>query len=405
MKVNIAVLSTIFLITVFPMNSASQTDTSIMTDEIYIGEKNTDTSKNDTVSGKDSAANQLQPESTHATEHTDKQPSGTDKPGSLPYRPEPYSPFFFDKAISIGLGLSGFYYRENFPMSDEIKYFEDIYGYPPSVIIGEPKSTEYGLLPSIDFSFTKVVPQKRFFFNPSFDLFIGYKNQYDGSSQSVDISDSDGFSVGWKYYPYKEKKNNIFFHTSVLCGFFRESKAAGAACYSGFNAKIWYRSFVPAKIELDETDGYLYSSETYSSYSIPFGLTYYHRIKNMTTAGITAEIDMMFYGLMQVNESVYDENDEAVSNIDFDYPDVKLGNKAQYKIEAFVMHRLSRKMFIRMSIYGMAYSFGQSNTGTATETYNGNEYSMHFFEPASSTICGGIKADIGFSFTPSDMKY
>jgi hypothetical protein len=323
------------------------------------------------------------------------------KPAIYLDHPAAYTPLSFAKSVSIGIGLSYFHYKEILTMTEEISDFENTYGYLPDTMYGQPKSTEYGVLPSINITYTRVNPRNRSYLNTVCDFLIGYRNQYDGSTQAMEINRSGGGTLGWAWYPIKMKKNNFFLHTAVDLGLYRLKTGYDFSLFSGLDAKLWYRSMDAYPEVIDTSEYHTHSSETYVSFALPVGFTAYHQLEKNNGIGITAEIDVMFYGFMKVSQTLHNSEDYEISNVSYNYPAVKLGNKAQYRIEAYYQRWYNESNFIRMSIYGTAYSFGKSNTKTAEIKQNGELYeTVVFHEPASTTICGGIKCDIGFSANP-----
>jgi hypothetical protein len=327
------------------------------------------------------------------------------EPDIYKQHPERYGPFAFAKSIGFGLGCSYFYYREKFPLSDILSSYAESHTAPPSIIIGSPKSTEYGYLPSANLSFTRVFPRARLFLRPSMNIMVGYKNTYDGSSQGKTITDANGNDIGLKFTPILQYKNNAFFHGAVDVGFCNLFKKFNIAIYDGLDLKVWYRTL--GETTYDDA-GILYrirESETYVSVSFPIGITAYLPLSRTCGIGANAVIDLMMYGEMDASTEILDNDGIAVSDVSITYPAVTLGNKAQYKFELFFQAWLTERLSLRVAPYALAYSFGKSNTATAKIRTNGSEYPfMTFHEPESGSVFSGINVTLGLDFKPFTLQ-
>ena len=128
--------------------------------------------------------------------------------------------------------------------------------------------------------------------------------------------------------------------------------------YTGLDFKLWYRDLTP----LVDTQGVLYyntdagNSETYYWFSLPLGIFVTKPMSPRYVLGADACVTYMFFGGMKV-----DGGPSA------NYPAVTLGNRASCKIELFVEKKKDNGPSVRFAPYFMFYTFGRSNTDSATD--------------------------------------
>jgi hypothetical protein len=307
-----------------------------------------------------------------------------------------FNPFIFGKTISFGPVISEFYYRELNLLNESAQQFFDAYNRVP-VIVGQPRSVEHGLLTGFNFNYTRVSAPLGIFFRPHVTLLPGLFSTYDGSTQADALTDELGDTIGMVFEPVEIKKVNIFFHGGFQLGFCNGTHPVAFSLYSGLNAKIWYRSLD----DMTATDNIVSTNEVYSWINVPIGGSLYLPMGPRWVFGIDLAIECMIAGMMSINQSITDPD---MKGVEFDYPNVTLGNKAGYKLELAFQGRVTDNMSLRIAPYTFMYGFGKSNVERYTISGGGGSYSNDFFEPASGTVGGGIMFSFGFMSTPLKSK-
>ncbi len=306
-----------------------------------------------------------------------------------PFDNSQYSPFNYSATLSISPAVSGFYYNERIRLSDAIASYERAYGRAPDVIIGSPKSTEYGACPGVTLSLAKLFAHG-ILFKPSISILFGIENTYSGSTQGQSYLDDNGNAVGIIYTPVDSNKMNIFVNAEVNIGYCNNSHFVNFAFLSGLRFSLWHRDMFSSS----DISNY----ENYFWFNIPVGLNLYIPAGQKSVVGLEANADLMFYGGMKANESLRNSPSYYV-----DFPTVDLGNKAGYRIRLVAQRRMNKHLAIKFAPYYAIYGFGKSNTGTATLHDPGNtddKTTFTFFEPESATMWWGLDLTFVLHYSP-----
>jgi hypothetical protein len=126
-------------------------------------------------------------------------------------------------------------------------------------------------------------------------------------------------------------------------------------------------------------------SETYCWLSVPLGAILTRSVSSGLLIGMEPRIDLMFFGQMKALQSV--EN----SDVTYDFPPVTLGNRASYRLEAFLQMRRNDRASFRFALFGTVYGFGKSNSDSETTSESGSVLSKGaFLEPSSASYQIGI---------------
>jgi hypothetical protein len=91
--------------------------------------------------------------------------------------------------------------------------------------------------------------------------------------------------------------------------------------------------------------------------------------------------------------------EEPSGKVEVEYPKVKLGNKAGYRIALMVGKKLNEHVFVQLMPFLSAYGFGKSNVVKATipttsSSFNRQNSSFLFYKPESSTFLVGVNTSI-----------
>ncbi len=285
----------------------------------------------------------------------------------------PFSLFDYRQIVSIGLSLGYLYYSEDLDLSDDIRDFTQMYGRAP-VIVGTPKSTEYGTVFGISASATFYSWENRLIVRPRVALVLGLNNTYNGSTQEQLYRDNNGDTTGIEFDPLTFQKNNAFLFAGCDVGYAIPYVKFPFFIYTGIDFKLWYRDLV------DNGGDLLYStdvsnSETYYWLSAPLGVLVTRPVSPRYVLGIDACVNFMFFGGMQAGQ--------GSGGTSVNYPPVTLGNRASAKVELFVEKKRDNKPALRFAPYFLYYTFGKSNTQTAGD-------GTVFLEPSSNTFLFGF---------------
>ena len=189
------------------------------------------------------------------------------------------------------------------------------------------------------------------------------------------------------FQPVKEQKNNLFFSGGLDLGWvFRDMKYPWTV-YSGLDIKIWYRdmTFYSQQSSMES------SSETYYWFSVPLGTVITRPLSPRVVIGCEPRIDFMFYGRMQASET-------SSMGTSLNYPVLWLGNRASYRLDAFLQKRSSGSVSLRFGPYAMLYGFGASNTDYVIKpaTYGSASGREAFMKPASASFLIGLNLQMVF---------
>lgn len=295
-----------------------------------------------------------------------------------------FSLFNYAKIAATGSSLSWLYYKEHPDINPIIRQFRNLYLIQPS-IIGTPKSNEYGAVMGFNLDIARFVQKPHLFVRSRFALLLGIANTYDGSLQPV--ADTAGGTGSIVFTPKTEQKNNIFICGGIDVGpAFADAKCPWTA-YTGLDLKVWYRDMTSSS----EQSAGGSSSELYYWLSVPLGMIITKPVSPRLLLGCEPRVDFMFYGRMQASES--DENTGSVN-----FPALTLGNRASFRVDAFLQTRLGSTVSLRFGPYVMLYGFAQSNTDTVTlpGNYGGPGYRETFTEPESASLWIGINFMFAF---------
>jgi hypothetical protein len=285
--------------------------------------------------------------------------------------------------IGIGPSLSYFYYNEHLDINPIIQEFRSLHTYQPA-IAGTPKSTEYGAVLGFTVSSMWVFRAPSLVLRSRFAMLFGIANTYDGSSQA-DTSQAPGTIT---FTPIKDQKNNFFATGGIDLGYAFPTARCPWALYSGIDAKIWYRDMTLYSQQSSSAT----SSELYYWFSVPLGALVMRPVSPHVLLGCDARIDFMFYGRMQASET-------SPYGGSLDFPILTLGNRASYRLDAFLQTRPSGSVSFRFGPYVMLYGFAQSNTDTVTIPggYDGStDQRVAFLEPESASFWIGINFQVEF---------
>jgi hypothetical protein len=290
-----------------------------------------------------------------------------------------FSIFDYAKIVEVGPSLSWFYYNEHIDINPLIRQFRNEYMYQP-VIVGTPKSSEYGAVLGFNLRTARLMRKPHLFFRSRFALLLGIANSYDGSLQGY--TDTSAGVGGIVYKPSKEQKNNVYVFGGVDAGYAFANAKCPWAVYSGLDIKVWYRDLTFYSQQSSSAS----SSELYYWLSVPLGVVLTRPVSPDLLFGVEPRCDFMVYGRMQISETVSY------------YPTLTLGNRASFRLDAFMQTRLGSMVSLRFGPYAMFYGFGQSNTDTVTvPVYGGYQAEqMAFCEPASASFWVGFNFQVAF---------
>jgi hypothetical protein len=301
-----------------------------------------------------------------------------------------FSLFDYGKVIAVGPCLSYFNYEE-FP--DNSGYIQSVKNHfqKDVLVVGAPKSTEYGALIGVNISITRVIPRSHVFIRPRFSLMLG-SNTYDGSLQAQIDSTPTLSYTKVTYEPKTDTKTNIFLSGGLDLGYEFSRFRLPFAFYSGLDAKLWYRDLLGESNQQYASTVTL--NEVYYWFNIPFGFYYAQPINSRVVLGVEPRFDFMFYGQMQVNQDIG-------YGYTFNYPAVTLGNNVSYRLEAFAQFKVRENLSLKVMPYVTFYKFGKSNTDTATVTSMFGDYGKQaFYEPASNSYLAGLVFQVAFLRNP-----
>lgn len=294
-----------------------------------------------------------------------------------------FSLFNYGKIVEVGPSLNYFSYHENVDINPIIQEFRTKHTYQP-VIAGTPKSTEYGAVLGFNLSVMRAVQKPRLFIRPSFALLLGLANTYDGSLQA-DTSLAAGTIT---FSPIKGQKNNFFLAGGCDLGYLFLTMKCPLTLYSGIHGKIWYRDMTLYSQQSSSAS----ASELYCWFSVPLGAVITRPVSPRLLVGCDPRIDFMFYGMMQASET-------SASGGSFYFPALRLGNRASYRLDAFLQTRMSGPVSLKFDLYAMLYGFAASAPDTAIipAEFSGNgDQRVVFMEPASASFWIGFNFQVAF---------
>jgi hypothetical protein len=306
--------------------------------------------------------------------------------------PPLFSLFNYGKTVAIGPVATYFYYNEYIEIDPMVQQFRGMFLRAPR-IAGTPKSTEYGTVIGVNFALSRFLPGPHLLIRPRVALLLGMGSTYDGSDMGQ-AYDSAGTTVGIKFTPHKDQKDNIFVMGGCDIGYAFSNAALPVAIYSGLDIKLWYRDLI-----LYSYQGYVppgtTMSETYYWFSIPVGAIITKPLSWRWLLGAEPRADLMFFGQMKIDESV------TGSDVTYYYPALTLGSKASFRLDVFAQVRLGSSMSLKFGPYAMVYGFGKSNTDTATvSSYGLTMERVAFLEPASASYWVGFNLQAVFLKKP-----
>jgi hypothetical protein len=289
----------------------------------------------------------------------------------------PFSLFDYRNIVSAGISLSWYYYAEN-P--------EIVHDLP---LLGVPKSTEYGTIISLSLGETFYNWKNRLVIRPRVDLLVGYDDTYDGSYQGDPVLNSLGDTVAYAFAPLKFQKTNISLFAECDAGYAFPFAKFPFFMYTGLDFKLWYRNLLNNSNVLFSSEAS--NSETYYWFSVPLGVNIVRPINSRWIMGGDANVNFMFFGSMQVSQSV--------GNVPSGYPAVTLGNQASVRIELFIEKKRDNKPAMRFAPYFLYYSFSRSNSAVAQAS---DGTSLSFYEPSSNSFLVG--ATLSWEFLGNGNK-
>jgi hypothetical protein len=295
----------------------------------------------------------------------------------------PFTLFDYGEIISLGLSLDYLYYNEDIDLSAEIQSFKDHFGRAPQ-FSGAPKSTEYGILIGLRGGATFYSLENKLFLRPRAALLLGFGNTYDGSLQGQPMIGSAGDTVGLAYDAYKFNKNNFFLHAGCDLGYSFPYFNFPFVIYTGLDFKLWYRDLIDNQGVLYYTTG-VANSETYYWLGLPLGVLITRPVSPKLLLGMDASATVMITGGMNVAMT-------AADGSPVNYPAVTLGNRTSLKVELFMQKKLEERLSVKFAPYFLWYTFGKSNTETASAPGSGNGVTNNqmFFEPSSTSYLMGL---------------
>lgn len=297
-----------------------------------------------------------------------------------------YNPFDFSKRIMMNICVHQFNYKERFLKEDIVNSFVQQQGYPPDTIIGNPKSTESGMLYGFWFKYMKRFHKTGIFIRPQFEFALGIENTYEGSTQAIPVSDQNNQITGIRFEPFETVKDNFFFTPEFDLGYSNSNTHLPFALYSGLRLGFWVRN-MPG-------NEFLISYETFDWWSIPVGLIINKPVSNCWSLGCDATLDFVFWGgMMDVT---------AIEENSIDVPNVTLGNHCGYRLELCADGMLTEHVSLHFAPYCNLYRFGKSTTNYATDNRIGvsvTDKKIPFYEPESATFIAGM--NITFSILMS----
>jgi hypothetical protein len=278
--------------------------------------------------------------------------------------------------IAIGLHLAYFSYEESLDLDEILRDFG------VDSMIGKPKSTERGLCPGLRLELTAAGRTIPIFFRPRLEVILGLANSYDGSSQAKPVEDSYGDTVAIQFDPVTDTKQNYFFRVGADLGYHHGWQNSGLALYTGADARLWNRS-------IDQMNEYYYW------FSEAFGASLRWLLPQQWTIGVDARADVMFAGWMRITAST---TSNGPGRQRASLPAVKLANRPGWRLQMPVEKRFSHTLGLRLVPWMESYRFGRSNTRTV-EAYDYYSYTeMTYYEPASSSLWGGLTVDLMLYF-------
>jgi hypothetical protein len=301
---------------------------------------------------------------------------------ALPGENRLFSLFDYGKIVAIGPSLSYFYYNEHIDINPLIRDFRDQFMVQPA-IIGTAKSSEYGTVYGFNLSVARSIRKIHLFLHSKFGMLFGIANTYDGSSPAYADTSGGPFIT---FSPRKDQKNNLFLMGGCDLGYAFPAMKNPVAVYSGIGAKVWYRDMTMYSQQSSST-----SSELYYWFSVPLGAVVTKPVSPHLLIGVEPRVDLMFYGKMQASTSGYGST--------INYPALTLGNRASYRLDAFVQTRPGESVSFRFGPYVMLYGFAQSNTDTVTRVPYGGGYPAQqaaFYKPASASFWIGFLFQVAF---------
>jgi hypothetical protein len=292
-----------------------------------------------------------------------------------------FSLFDYGKIVAIGPSLSYFYYNEHVDINPLIQEYLNQHAYAPA-IAGTPKSTEYGGVLGFNMTISRSISKPRLFVRTKFGMLFGIATTYDGSTQG-DTTKTTGTIT---FSSVSDQKNNFFLSGGLDLGYVFSNMKCPWTVYTGIDAKVWYRDMTMYK---QQSSG-ISMSEMYYWFSVPLGAVITKPVSPSLLLGVEPRVDLMFYGKMQVSMSGY--------GVSLDFPTLKLGNRASYRLDAFVQTRPGQSVSLRFGPYVMLYGFSQSNTDTVFQASYGGYPAQRaaFCEPASASFWIGFLFQVAF---------
>jgi hypothetical protein len=300
------------------------------------------------------------------------------------------APFSSDRMHSFGVSLEYFSYAEVSGLGDMFPGYP--VGSPPHFIEGTPKSTEYGLLFGLGYEGSFRKHGSRLLFRPRLEGELGIHQTYDGSSQALAITNSNGDTTGFRFEPAKFSKTNYFAQAELDIGYCRTHALTPYYLYSGLKGNVWYRDMN------DDTLSYsnqITNGELYYWFSLPIGLALSIPLSPTLAVEVDASVDFMFFGQMKALLSAWD----ATSTYETASPAVTVGDKVGFRLELPILYKTENKNVFRFVPYFRFHAFDQSETETSKSYVNGvfTEGSDHdFYEPASHSWLLGVKLQVIF---------
>jgi hypothetical protein len=295
-----------------------------------------------------------------------------------------YNPFDYGSRIMINICVHHFNYNEKFLNEDIVNSFVQQQGVLPDSIIGNPKSSESGMLFGFWFKYMKRFAKTGIFIRPQFELALGFGNTYEGTTQGKPVYNENKQIIGIRFEPFTTDKDNVFITTEFNLGYSNTNSHLPFALYSGLRFGLWIRDV--------QSNDNMINYKCYDWWSIPVGLIINKPVSNCWSLGGELTFDLMFSGGMRAVRSV--------DTIEIDLPDVTFGNRCGYRLELCADGMLTEHLSLHFSPYFNFYGFGKSTTGYSPDNnVSDTDNKVPFYEPESETFIAGM--NITFTFSKS----
>lgn len=310
----------------------------------------------------------------------------------------PPNMFRFGKTKLVGFNIGYFYYEELNLMEEAVRQYVEMMKEQPLTILGEPKSSEYGLLPGFSYSVIKSGGGVHGVYRrPNFGVVFGFNNTYDGSTQAQPVTNGSGNTVGMQFDPVTMQKFNLFLNGGYQIGYRMSAHPFSWSIYGGVRGKFWYRSMNDINM-ITTTEATM--AETYFAMNLsPLGVLAILPLGKRWTISCDIALELMAFGFMDISATF------SEPGVTLNAEQVDLGSKPCSMFEVAFQGWVNERTSIRIAPYFLLYGYGKSNTGTMTLEYYGDpQASTSFYEPGSRTLWGGLTITFGFSTDPISVS-